>query len=476
MSLAQAIRKNLPTGPPSGALDSQDLAAINAFCNPPLAPEQLYAFTGVMCTAEYRKDQPWRFGESSLKNFAADAEVGVPYLLQHDRYTPWNGGMTFAGHYDAETKEARAAIYLLRDFEIAAGVNTDQEIRAIEAGLRRHLSVGPAGGNAQWVCDLCGEDVFGQICPHVPGASYDGRLCTATVEGAHLIELSGVDNGAVPGSMILKARSAVAAGHLSASAFGEWADNYSIPKHPTSLTISTLSTPATVPGAKTDPPAVKTLTPAAPNTGKEIDMREKLAAALSRRGFMTLAAAILGAKEDDADSLAEKLTAQTAVEVEAQVNSHPLVAALAAAEIKSPAAVQTLLAEAKMGRESMGNLRSSAKALAIKVFGQEKGAAMAASIDSADAVSLAASVELWKASVPEALTAGARRVSAGGAMPGVTSVNAETDAGAGGAGGVGTKDPVEEARESARKFAAKANGNGHGAPAGGNGGGKGTGA
>ena len=99
-------------------------------------------------------------------------------------------------------------------------------------------------------------------------------------------------------------------------------------------------------------------------------MRDKLAAALARLGLNKLAAAVLGAQEDDAEGLAQRLSAEVHTEVQAQIAAHPLLAALTAAEIKTPEALSAILADATDGRAASEEANKALEAAATRRFGQ----------------------------------------------------------------------------------------------------------
>lgn len=153
--------------------------------------------------------------ESTLKNYAADAERGVSFLRGHN-WTELPVGYSFASEYDAGSgkKSVVASFYTTRGIPDA-----DDLIARIKAGLVRDVSVGFHGGEVR--CDLCGLDFWD--CRHYPGLKYEEKkgdtvstlLATATIEDARLSEVSGVFDGSTPEAMILKAQRAAKAGTLS---------------------------------------------------------------------------------------------------------------------------------------------------------------------------------------------------------------------------------------------------------------------
>jgi len=167
--------------------------------------------------------------KSSLQNFAADAQAGVSFLDSHDSYK-LGFGQSFAGRIDLTDGVIRtvAGFYTIPGIKfggIHSYESTDDFIRAVKGRLARDVSVGFYDGT--FVCDICGEDVWGfrTSCPHFPGVEYpigeqgnETVTATATICDAHLAETSAVYNGATPEAMILKARAMAEAGNLEAKA------------------------------------------------------------------------------------------------------------------------------------------------------------------------------------------------------------------------------------------------------------------
>lgn len=154
-----------------------------------------------------------RMAQSTLKNFAAEAEAGVSFLYSHD-ITELIGrsmGGQFIGGQGNGIPRVVADFYITPGLKLG-NVESDQIIRAIDSGTLRDVSTGFYGG--EWMCSICGNDIWDwQNCRHYPGCKFevqaDGKteaiVCTADVENAHLAEESGVYKGSTPGAMIAKA-------------------------------------------------------------------------------------------------------------------------------------------------------------------------------------------------------------------------------------------------------------------------------
>jgi len=168
-----------------------------------------------------------RMGLSTLRNFAADAETGVAYLRAHVNREDPTGG-TLRGRFEdaGDGGVARA----LADFYVPLTPANAEHVARIKAGVVRDLSVGFYGG--EWMCSICGKDMLDWLsrdgCRHLLGFTYTPRdeagepsgdpvKARATIENAHLAEVSGVYDGATPGAMIQKARAMAAEGVLDAA-------------------------------------------------------------------------------------------------------------------------------------------------------------------------------------------------------------------------------------------------------------------
>jgi hypothetical protein len=183
--------------------------------------------------------------ESTLRNFAAEAAVGVQFLDSHKSYN-LGYGRTFEGRFEIDSSQQpryrldnpnaqlafqpdtavmRAVIgtYTVPGIQFGGGLtyaSTDDFIRAARAKLARDISVGFYGG--RWTCDICGGNYRSyQSCQHLAGFEYalgdQGErivVCTVGIDGAHLAEHSVVYDGATPGAMLRKAEELARHGEL----------------------------------------------------------------------------------------------------------------------------------------------------------------------------------------------------------------------------------------------------------------------
>lgn len=148
-----------------------------------------------------------RMDESTLKNFAEDAERSVPFMLNHQISAQRQLGRTIAASY--EESRVLATVSVLRDTDATPeDLRVNEYIRRMERGYLTSVSVGYSG--SQEICDLCDKDIWefnrSDACEHIPGRLYEGQRCTYTVKDARLREVSLVAVGANPNAKLLDIR------------------------------------------------------------------------------------------------------------------------------------------------------------------------------------------------------------------------------------------------------------------------------
>jgi hypothetical protein len=216
----------LPYGTPS----AEQLAKINKLARRKLSESEIFVFPSKLAGDMIIPDRYVQLTKELLDVFAANANKGVSFLLDHS----WkNGGFlgvggrpkpaipygrTFESQFgppteEGETLSLNGSTYMLRGVDIDS-INTDGLIRSIEGGTLFDTSIG-FGFNVG-ICSICGNDIFhSDDCPHYPGETYKIKdengsekevLCwiKANPPGG-LYEHSGVFDGAYPGSLILSA-------------------------------------------------------------------------------------------------------------------------------------------------------------------------------------------------------------------------------------------------------------------------------
>lgn len=160
--------------------------------------------------------------DTTLPNYAADAQAGVAVLIGHDsRAAPTGYSLT-------GTLESGAVTRVLSDAYAIQDAATAPLINKLRAGVIRDVSVGFSTRGATCQCSICQRDMWRDWkCWHIPGVRYkrtdnpedavsdpNGALCAGRIVGAHLSEYSLVYDGATPGAAVLQAQRAAEAGRL----------------------------------------------------------------------------------------------------------------------------------------------------------------------------------------------------------------------------------------------------------------------
>jgi hypothetical protein len=175
--------------------------------------------------------------ESTLRNFAEDADRGVSVQDSHDTRS-LGFGHSLSGRLIEEVvgNELRLRVesefYTVPGLSVRDGKKSDDYILGLNAGIYRDFSVGfHLGDDGLIRCNICGNNMmeWWGDCTHWPGERYtvpvdpdvpDGptveKIALGVVEGARLSEYSPVYDGATPGAGVLKAERMIDAGELDA--------------------------------------------------------------------------------------------------------------------------------------------------------------------------------------------------------------------------------------------------------------------
>ncbi len=160
---------------------------------------------------------------STLNNFANDAKAGVSFLNSHR-----HGELPFGRSLDGQVQDSGDKQRVVADFFTLPGlnlngVNTDDFIASVRAGVVADVSVGFHGGTE--TCDICQRSFW--ECPHIPGMTYENKgtngvirqqVATFAIDNARLAEVSAVYDGATPDATILKAQRMADEGKLKPEA------------------------------------------------------------------------------------------------------------------------------------------------------------------------------------------------------------------------------------------------------------------
>lgn len=159
------------------------------------------------CVSDGERDGHYSYmTEKSLRNYAEDAEGGVPFMLDHEDGLQKQLGRSMSGSFDESTKEVRATISILKDTDDTPdNMKVNEYVRRIERKYYNSCSVGFR--DAQEICRLDKKPIWDwsreNPCEHIPGQVYDGKVCEYDVDDARLREVSLVPSGSNPGAKLL---------------------------------------------------------------------------------------------------------------------------------------------------------------------------------------------------------------------------------------------------------------------------------
>lgn len=258
-----------------------------------------------------------RMAESTLRNFAADAEAGVSLMIGHDVMGRMPVGRSLAGQFEEGTPSQVSADFFILTNHVVDGRNTNDIIKSIRAGAAKDVSIGFYGG--MYRCSICARDMLRDWdCRHYPGMSYDvldakgnvvgSEVAIAWVEGSHMSETSLVYDGACPSAAVVKALERATGGQIPETAISLLEERYRI-----SLPRAARSFPAADPaGAQKEPPMLNDPTSAAGADETSIRLAADLAALQRRVAEFGASCARFGLQPDkDRDPL-EWATAELA--------------------------------------------------------------------------------------------------------------------------------------------------------------------
>lgn len=159
------------------------------------------------CVSSGKRDGHFSYmNEKTLRNYGSEAQGGVPFMVDHQDGLRSQIGRTIRGEFDESAKEVQATISMLRDTDdTPENMKVNEFIRRIERKYYTACSVGFRGGDE--VCRLCDKPIWDWSrdtpCEHIPGRSYNGKVCEYDVVDAHLREVSLVPSGSNPDAQLL---------------------------------------------------------------------------------------------------------------------------------------------------------------------------------------------------------------------------------------------------------------------------------
>lgn len=163
-------------------VDEGELRLINRWSRKELTAGEVYAFGVRLCDNEVDRDGE-RFTEETLEELA-ELFVGKSGVFDHQ----WSAKGQAARIYRTEVVQEEGCVTALGDracylkgyaYMLRTESNRDL-IAEIEGGIKKEVSVGCAVRERR--CSVCGGEP--ELCGHVNGQHYDGKLCCAELVGA----------------------------------------------------------------------------------------------------------------------------------------------------------------------------------------------------------------------------------------------------------------------------------------------------
>jgi len=359
------------------SISDEEMEAINRIAKDPLTREDVFVFP-MWISNSLRDAYSTRMVDSSLENFTNDLSSGRALQLAHGGGMFGGGalempiGSSFRG--ELTLREGYEGKHVLGHYYVRRGVNTglgnmttDDIEKNIRAGIYRRGSIGfsiaPMEGRSagKYICSICRMNVLSGDCPHIPGIEYETEdnekvLCVAEVHGAGMRESSLVPMNAAQGTVVNKARTFAAEGKLSEKNALALEYVYGVrvlDKQP--------KTPSVEP-----PPEEK------PKRGEKNTMEELIAFIRSLDDmFPTLKLSdrkVEGTEDVDSvrKAISELLDAKTA-----DISDKLALVEAIPEELRSEAAVATLIVEAEAGRQYKADLVEQALKEGVRANGND---------------------------------------------------------------------------------------------------------
>ena len=159
-----------------GMLRPGEEKLIGAFTGRDMAPEELYAFSVVLCDNDIDRDGE-RFSEGALQTLK-ELFVGVTGVMDHDPKSEGQRARIFYTEVQKlsgkTTSDGRPYHRLLARAYLPRTAENQSFINALESGIRKEVSVNCAVRKK--ICSVCGA-AWGR-CGHRVGQAYEGKVCS----------------------------------------------------------------------------------------------------------------------------------------------------------------------------------------------------------------------------------------------------------------------------------------------------------
>ena len=162
----------------SGEASAEEMEKINRYTRREYKPEEVYAFSLVLCDNEIDRDFE-RFSVASL-HALRELFLGKTCILDHERKSVNQTARIFDTAVEEEpgrvTRAGEPYTRLTARAYLPKTEKTSGTIELIESGMLKEVSISCAVRRS--VCSICGKE----DCAHQRGAEYGGKLCCRILE------------------------------------------------------------------------------------------------------------------------------------------------------------------------------------------------------------------------------------------------------------------------------------------------------
>lgn len=163
-------------------VSAEDLALINTYSKKQLEAEEVFTFSVLLCDNETDRD-----GENfSVNSLYALSEMftGKTGIFDHN----WSTKTQVARIYKTEvvfpmgenTSYGDPYAYLKAGVYMMNSEENKSLIADINGGIKKEVSVGCSVKRI--TCNICGNELGSDMCPHAKGQEYGGKLCRGILE------------------------------------------------------------------------------------------------------------------------------------------------------------------------------------------------------------------------------------------------------------------------------------------------------
>lgn len=154
-------------------LDAPDMEKINRYTRRVYSPEEVYAFSLVLCDNEVDRDFE-RFSLGALEGLK-EMFPGKTCLFDHERRSANQTARIYDTGLETEpgklTQAGEVYTKLTAKAYLPRTEKNQETIELIESGILKEVSVGCSMKRS--VCSICGKE----HCNHVKGRTYEGQMC-----------------------------------------------------------------------------------------------------------------------------------------------------------------------------------------------------------------------------------------------------------------------------------------------------------